>query len=236
MKSLLKFASAAIGLAAFGFLLSKSDQSTHEPVAVAPDKAVGHQGGAPINGPYQAPPVKSAAAPGSHAGFISSGTPATHASAVAGPDIPAVEASVDSIRGSSSATLPASSPQHFSPAAAGPAVVDQPMGWEPPVREISIPVPEGEMVPAVFQDDTPKPPAQRKALDRIATEFEQNVSEIPPGMTQSEVWGLAREIADERYLTLFGYEAYNQYHLRGAREALREKRGVQASAAAGTSP
>lgn len=92
------------------------------------------------------------------------------------------------------------------------------------------------MVPAVFQDDTPKPPAQRKALDRIATEFEQNVSEIPPGMTQSEVWGLAREIADERYLTLFGYEAYNQYHLRGAREALREKRGVQASAAAGTSP
>jgi hypothetical protein len=110
------------------------------------------------------------------------------------------------------------------------------MDWGQPVREISIPVPVGEMIPAVFQDDAPKPPAQMRALDRIAAEFEQNVREIPPGMTQNEVWRSAREIADERYLTLFGYEAYNQYHLRGAREALSEKKSAQTGSTIGAGP
>jgi hypothetical protein len=94
-----------------------------------------------------------------------------------------------------------------------------------PIREINIPVPVGAKVPALFQDDTPKPPQQMKALDRIASEFEQNVSEIPEGMTQEEVWDAARVIADERYMTLFGYQAYNQYHIKAAKEALKEKRG-----------
>jgi hypothetical protein len=93
-----------------------------------------------------------------------------------------------------------------------------------PIREITIPVPEGAKVPALFQDDTPKPPQQMKALDRIASEFEQNVTEIPAGMTQEEVWEAARLIADERYMTLFGYQAYNQYHIKAAKEALKEKR------------
>ena len=93
-----------------------------------------------------------------------------------------------------------------------------------PIREITIPVPVGAKVPALFQDDTPKPPQQMKALDRIASEFEQNVSEIPEGMTQEEVWDAARLIADERYMTLFGYQAYNQYHINSAKEALKEKR------------
>lgn len=93
-----------------------------------------------------------------------------------------------------------------------------------PIREITIPVPVGAKVPALFQDDTPKPPQQMKALDRIASEFEQNVSEIPEGMTQEEVWDAARLIADERYMTLFGYQAYNQYHIKAAKEALKEKR------------
>jgi hypothetical protein len=91
-------------------------------------------------------------------------------------------------------------------------------------REITIPVPAGAKVPALFHDDTPKPPQQTKALDRIASEFEQNVSEIPAGMTQEEVWDAARLIADERYMTLFGYQAYNQYHIQAAKEALKEKR------------
>jgi len=91
-------------------------------------------------------------------------------------------------------------------------------------REISIPVPEGAKVPAVFFDVEEKPLAQQKALDRIAKEFEKNVSEIPPGLTKEEVWDAAREIADERYLTLFGYQAYNQYHIQSAKEALKEKR------------
>ena len=119
---------------------------------------------------------------------------------------------------------------------AGPAVVDLPNDWGRPIREISIPVPVGEMVPAVFQDDMPKPEAQRKALDRIAAEFERNVSEVPPGMTQNEVWSFAREIADERYITLFGYEAFYQFHLRGAREALREKKAGQSSKLPQTTP
>jgi hypothetical protein len=93
-----------------------------------------------------------------------------------------------------------------------------------PIREIAIPVPVGAKVPALFQDDTPKPPQQMRALDRIASEFEQNVSEIPAGMTQEEVWEAARLIADERYMTLFGYQAYNQYHIKAAKEALKEKR------------
>jgi hypothetical protein len=93
-----------------------------------------------------------------------------------------------------------------------------------PIREIAIPVPAGAKVPALFQDDTPKPPQQLKALDRIASEFEQNVSEIPAGMTQEDVWEAARLIADERYITLFGYQAYNQYHIKAAKEALKEKR------------
>ena len=91
-------------------------------------------------------------------------------------------------------------------------------------REISIPVPEDAKVPAVFFDGEEKPVAQQKALDRIAEEFEQNVSEIPEGMTQEEVWDAARLIADERYMTLFGYQAYNQYHMKAAKEALKEKR------------
>ena len=93
-----------------------------------------------------------------------------------------------------------------------------------PIREITIPVPVGAKVPALFQDDRPKPSQQMKALDRIASEFEQNVSEVPPGMTQDEVWEVARLIADERYMTLFGYQAYNQYHIKAAKEALKEKR------------
>jgi hypothetical protein len=90
-------------------------------------------------------------------------------------------------------------------------------------REILIPVPEGAKVPAAFFDGEDKPVAQQKALDRIAEEFEQNVSEIPAGMKKEEVWEAARLIADERYLTLFGYQAYNQYHIQAAKEALKEK-------------
>jgi hypothetical protein len=95
-------------------------------------------------------------------------------------------------------------------------------------REISIPVPQGAKVPALFYDDEQKPIPQQKALDRIAREFEANVSEIPPGMTKEEVWEAARSIADERYITLYGYQAFNQYHIQAAKEALTEKKAIQA--------
>lgn len=92
------------------------------------------------------------------------------------------------------------------------------------LREITISVPEGAMVPAVFFDAVEKPLAQQKALDRIAKEFEKNVSVIPQGLTKEEVWEAARKSADERFLTLFGYQAFNQYHIQAAKEALKEKR------------
>ena len=93
-------------------------------------------------------------------------------------------------------------------------------------REISIPVPEGAKVPAVFFDAEERPIVQQKALDRIAQEFEKNVSEIPQEITKEEVWEAARAIADERYLTLFGYQAFNQYHIESAKEALRERKAL----------
>jgi hypothetical protein len=93
-------------------------------------------------------------------------------------------------------------------------------------REISIPVPEGAKVPAVFFDAEEKPIVQQKALDRIAQEFEKNVTEIPQELTKEEVWEAARAIADERYLTLFGYQSFNQYHIESAKEALREKKAL----------
>ncbi len=96
-------------------------------------------------------------------------------------------------------------------------------------REISIPVPEGAKVPAVFFDGEEKPVAQQKALDRIAEEFEQYVTEVPAGMKKEEVWEAARGIADQRYITLFGYQAFNQYHLQAAKEALKEKKAIQAA-------
>lgn len=96
-------------------------------------------------------------------------------------------------------------------------------------REISIPVPEGAKVPAVFFDGEEKPVAQQKALDRIAEEFEQNVTEVPAGVTKEEVWEAARAIADERYITLFGYQAFNHYHIQAAKEALKEKKAIQAA-------
>lgn len=92
------------------------------------------------------------------------------------------------------------------------------------MAEIVQNVPEGAKVPALFYDNESKPIPQQKALDRIAIEFQQNVSEIPPGLTKEEVWEAARAIADERYITLFGYQAFNQYHLQSAKEALKEKR------------
>jgi hypothetical protein len=129
-------------------------------------------------------------------------------------------------------TTAASAGASFSPGGSGAMATSYDSSYKPsgggfggrPIREITIPVPVGAKVPALFQDDTPKPAQQMKALDRIASEFEQNVSEIPEGMTQEEVWDAARLIADDRYMTLFGYQAYNQYHMKAAKEALKEKR------------
>lgn len=93
--------------------------------------------------------------------------------------------------------------------------------------ELVIPVPPGEKVPALFLDENPRPVPQQKMLDRVAAEFNEAVSNPPPGVSVEEVWDQARLNADAKYLKLFGYAAYNAYHLQAAKEAVREKKSLQ---------
>lgn len=104
-------------------------------------------------------------------------------------------------------------------------VVGAPQG-----SELVIPVPPGEKVPALFLDEAPRPLPQQKMLDRMAAEFNEAVSNPPPGVSVEEVWEQARLSADEKYRILFGYAAYNAHHLQAAKEAVREKRALQATA------
>jgi hypothetical protein len=234
LNRLLKIGSAAVGIAAFAFLVWKADRPAanknpvlaEKPSISAPMILPGEPRQSSIPKMSGVPEAQNL--PDSMPGRIG---PAAQVA----PETPPIaeiglQKNADETVDQSVRRNPPTQP------VAGPAVVDLPNDWGRPIREISIPVPVGEMVPAVFQDDMPKPEAQRKALDRIAAEFERNVSEVPPGMTQNEVWSFAREIADERYITLFGYEAFNQFHLRGAREALREKKAGQTSKLPQTTP
>jgi hypothetical protein len=104
-------------------------------------------------------------------------------------------------------------------------VVGPPQG-----SELVIPVPPGAKVPALFLDEAQRPLPQQKMLDRMAAEFNETVSNPPPGVSVEEVWEQARLSADEKYRILFGYAAYNAYHLQAAKEAVREKRALQATA------
>jgi len=104
-------------------------------------------------------------------------------------------------------------------------VVGAPQG-----SELVIPVPPGAKVPALFLDEAQRPLPQQKMLDRMAAEFNEAVSNPPPGVSVEEVWEQARLSADEKYRILFGYLAYNAHHLQAAKEAVREKRALQATA------
>ena len=95
--------------------------------------------------------------------------------------------------------------------------------------EMVIEVPAGEKVPAVFYETDLKPAPQQKMLDRIAAEFNQTVANPPPGVPKQLVWEDARRRADEQYIKLYGHAAYNARHLQSAREAVREKRALDAA-------
>jgi len=97
------------------------------------------------------------------------------------------------------------------------------------VPEMVIEVPAGEKVPAVFYQVEPKPAPQQKMLDRIAAQFNETVANPPPGVPKQQVWEDARRRADEQYLQLYGHAAYNARHLQAAREAVREKRALEAA-------
>ena len=100
----------------------------------------------------------------------------------------------------------------------------------PASRDLNIAVPTGAKVPVVFYDNQARPLPQQQALDGIASEFNEIISNPPPGYTQAEVWEAARKLADERYTVLYGFEAFNQMSMQAAREALKDKK---ASTAAG---
>lgn len=131
---------------------------------------------------------------------------ATTATSAAAPGDPEAPQTASAGNGSNESATPA-------PAPAG-------------TEESNIPVPAGAIVPAILYDNDPKTPQQQAAVERIISEFEKNISEIPSGYSPSEVWEAARHIADERYLTLFGYEKFNQTHLSAAKEALKERRAT----------
>lgn len=95
------------------------------------------------------------------------------------------------------------------------------------VPEQEIAVPPGAIAPAALYDDEPKTPQQEAALERILNEFQEGVSEdAGQGLSQTEIWEAARLQADRRYLTLFGWQAYNARHLQSAKEAVHEKRAL----------
>lgn len=91
--------------------------------------------------------------------------------------------------------------------------------------EQELAVPPGAIAPAALYDDDPKTPQQEAALERILNEFQETVtSDVGQSLTQAELWEAARLQADRRYLTLFGWQAYNARHLQSAKEAVAEKR------------
>jgi hypothetical protein len=82
----------------------------------------------------------------------------------------------------------------------------------------------------VFYDNQARPLPQQKALDRIATEFNETLNNPPAGYSQQEVWEAARKLADERYTVLYGFDAFNQMSMQAAKEALKEKKASTAQA------
>lgn len=121
-----------------------------------------------------------------------------------------------------------------------PATTTDAPGLAPAGLELVIPVPRGARIPAIFYDETPRPAPQQRALDRIARDFNEAVSRAAGGETAAEargnaapeadaaeIWRAAAERADQQYINLYGFPAWHELHLRGAKEALREKKAAQ---------
>ena len=150
------------------------------------------------------------------------------------PDHPSDPVPGQAIPGRSEATpagpdvmVPAGGTPAAAPATAlsPPADGDGPAVAAPPAASPAVSVPPGERLPALFYDERPLPPPQRRALDRLANEFidavEAGGSTASPG-----AWSAARAKADRQYITLYGHAAYNALHLQAAKEAAREARAA----------
>lgn len=121
------------------------------------------------------------------------------------------------------ATVAASAP---APDTLPPSLVTAAPAWGSSVSP-PLAVPAGARLPALFLDERPLPPAQRRVLDRIANEFIDAVAGDPSGQNRA-LWESARAAADQQYIKLYGHAAYNALHLRAAKEAVREQRATAA--------
>jgi hypothetical protein len=65
---------------------------------------------------------------------------------------------------------------------------------------------------------------QVQSLDDIAGEFLDNaLSSGPAAQADVQNWRDAARLADERYRSMFGIEAFNRWSMEAAKEALAEK-------------
>lgn len=95
----------------------------------------------------------------------------------------------------------------------------------PVIADQEIPVPRGEPVPAAIMDEGyGASTAQVQSLDDIAGEFLDNALDSgPPSQAGIQNWRDAARLADERYRSMFGVEAFNRWSIEAAKEALAEK-------------
>jgi hypothetical protein len=95
----------------------------------------------------------------------------------------------------------------------------------PLVVDQDIPVPRGEALPAAIMDEGyGASPGQIQGLDDIAGEFLDNaLVSGSPTYTDPQSWRDATRLADERYRSMFGAEAFNRWSIEAAKEALAEK-------------
>jgi len=121
-----------------------------------------------------------------------------------------------------------SEPKSSRPPANTAPSISTSVSWPDPapvVVDQEIPVPRGEPVPAAIMDEGyGASTAQVQSLDDIAGEFLDNAL-APASPSQGDVqnWRSAARLADERYRTMFGVEAFNRWSIEAAKEALAER-------------
>lgn len=208
--------------------------------AQAPQSLVPAKAGAFPSVPATTPPESTAAAAANAQTSARTTIPGNSSPAAmpAGASTSAYSSLSAGVAASSSGGPAASSPGRSAASgnSAGSAESSAPEPSEPqPADPASdLPIPVGTIAPAVYYDAEVRSPQQQAALDRIAAEFEENVANAGTEVSQEENWQAARKVADDRYLTLFGYQAYNQYHLQAAKEAVKELKATAAPVPAET--
>lgn len=90
---------------------------------------------------------------------------------------------------------------------------------------VTLEIDPGVRVPAaLLKSDTPLPPIVARAKEQIAEDFVREITEATNkgvgGKDLDTVVDAARNRADSRFRSIFGYDAYNAFTMQAAREAL----------------